>query len=99
MKPIRNDTNNFDLKKRKQMNEVDEKMARFNSFLKEAGVTHYLEIQSGDPRDVILQVAERKKVSYIVMGSRGLSGIKSLLMGSNSSYIVEQSKVPVMIVK
>jgi nucleotide-binding universal stress UspA family protein len=43
--------------------------------------------------------AEQKKVDLIVIGSRGLSGFKKLLLGSVASGVVTYSHCPVLVVK
>jgi len=45
------------------------------------------------------QVAEEHAADAIVVGSRGLSGIKSLLLGSVSSGIVHHSARPTIVVR
>ena len=57
------------------------------------------EYQVGYPPEMILSAAEKSGAGMIVMGSRGLSGIKELLLGSVSNHIVHYAKVPVVIVK
>ena len=41
----------------------------------------------GDPADCILETAAREKADMIVIGSRGLSNLKSLLVGSVSHKV------------
>ncbi|ELR14985.1 universal stress domain containing protein [Acanthamoeba castellanii str. Neff] len=53
----------------------------------------------GFPRDQILLVAEEEGVEMIVMGARGLSPIKKLLMGSVSSHVLSNAACPVLVVK
>lgn len=53
----------------------------------------------GYPPEMILAAAEKYDADTIVMGSRGLSGIKELLLGSVGNHIVHYAKVPVVIVK
>ncbi len=53
----------------------------------------------GEPANEILEFAKESNVDYIVMGSRGLSGIKKFLMGSVSTRVMEHSHCSVMIVK
>ena len=47
----------------------------------------------------ILKVLETEKVDLIVMGARGISGIKKLLLGSTSEAVVKKANCPVLIVK
>ncbi len=47
----------------------------------------------------ILDFAEEKNVDLIVVGARGHSGIKKLLLGSTASGIATYSSCPVIVVK
>ena len=49
--------------------------------------------------DSILDYAEDKDVDLIVIGTRGRSGIKKLLLGSTASGVVTYSSCPVIVVK
>jgi len=49
--------------------------------------------------EVICQEAEMHNVDMIVVGSRGLGSIKSLLFGSTSRYVVENAKCDVLVIK
>ena len=49
--------------------------------------------------DSILDYAEDKDVDLIVIGTRGRSGIKKLLLGSTASGVVTYSSCPVTVVK
>ena len=53
----------------------------------------------GLPTARILEVAEKKNASMIVIGSKGLTGIKHLVMGSVAERIVHFAKIPVTVVK
>lgn len=56
-------------------------------------------VESGSIPKAILKVAEDEKSDMIIMGSRGLGIFKGAILGSVSKKIVEESKIPVMIVK
>ena len=47
----------------------------------------------------IVEYAEEHDVDLIVIGSRGLSGIKKMLLGSTASGMVTYAHCPVMVVK
>jgi nucleotide-binding universal stress UspA family protein len=47
----------------------------------------------------IVEYAEKKKVDMIVIGSRGMTGFKKLLLGSVASGVVTYSHCPVLVVK
>jgi nucleotide-binding universal stress UspA family protein len=46
----------------------------------------------------VVDAAERDKVDVIVMGTRGLSGVQSLLLGSVSHHVAQHARAPVLIV-
>jgi nucleotide-binding universal stress UspA family protein len=56
-------------------------------------------IKQGIPVTTILEYAEESGADLIVMGSRGLGGIKEFFLGSVSHNIVQQARIPVLIVK
>ena len=57
-------------------------------------------INSHKPVDyVILEYAEQEKMDLIVLGTRGRSGLKNLLLGSVASSVVTYAHCPVMVVK
>lgn len=53
----------------------------------------------GYPCDTIVQTAKATGCDCIVIGSRGLSGIKHMLLGSVSEKVAQMSNIPVLIVK
>jgi nucleotide-binding universal stress UspA family protein len=48
--------------------------------------------------ETILELADRHDVATIVMGSRGLTGVRSMLLGSVSSAIVRRAGRPTLVV-
>jgi nucleotide-binding universal stress UspA family protein len=47
----------------------------------------------------IVEYAEDKNIDLIVVGSRGMSGFKKLLLGSVASGVVTYAHCPVLVVK
>jgi nucleotide-binding universal stress UspA family protein len=55
--------------------------------------------REGHPAEVIIDVANQEHADLIVVGSRGLTGIKRYLLGSVSSKVSEHAHCNVMIVR
>jgi nucleotide-binding universal stress UspA family protein len=47
----------------------------------------------------IVEYAEEKKIDLIVIGSKGMSGLKRMLLGSIASGVVTYAHCPVLVVK
>lgn len=47
----------------------------------------------------IVEYAEKQDVDLIVIGTRGMSGLKRILLGSTSSGVVTYAHCPVLVVK
>ena len=73
----------------------------FNQQAKENNIQLRTElINSTRPVDyVILEYAEEKQIDLIVMGTRGRTGFKKLLLGSTASSVVTYAHCTVMVVK
>ncbi len=53
----------------------------------------------GIPFHVILDTAEKKKVTSIFLGHQGLNSIERMLLGSTAEKVARKSKVPVVLIK
>lgn len=53
----------------------------------------------GDPADEIIKTTERKKVDFIIMGSRGLGRFSKAAMGSVSSKVCNHAETTCITVK
>lgn len=58
-----------------------------------------IRILDDDPAGAILQCAEEEDADLIIMGSRGVGDLKSLLLGSVSHKVVENAVCPCLVVK
>jgi nucleotide-binding universal stress UspA family protein len=47
----------------------------------------------------ILEIADRRDAAAIVMGSRGLTGLRSMLLGSVSSAVVHHAERPALVIR
>lgn len=56
-------------------------------------------IEYGSVTATIHQYIQENKIDLVVMGTKGATGLKELLIGSNTEKIVRKSKVPVIAVK
>ncbi|MHC5759179.1 universal stress protein [Nostoc sp.] len=56
-------------------------------------------LREGDPKDVVCQVADEINADLIIMGSRGLKRLQSILSNSVSQYVFQLSSRPMLLVK
>lgn len=67
--------------------------------MEHAEVDSKVEMIQGSPAEVILEYAKVNDIGLIVIGSRGLGGIREFVLGSVSHNVVQHAKVPVLVVK
>jgi nucleotide-binding universal stress UspA family protein len=64
----------------------------------DAGVACEVVIESDDsPYEAIIRVAEQKGCDLIMMASHGRSGVKAILIGSETQKVLTHSKIPVLV--
>ncbi|MGB2925960.1 MAG: universal stress protein [Limnothrix sp.] len=56
-------------------------------------------LRQGDPKDVVRKVAEEIDADLILMGSRGLKRLQSILSNSVSQYVFQLTNRPMLLVK
>ena len=56
-------------------------------------------VREGDTKQVVLKVAEEINSDLIVMGSRGLGRLQSILANSTSQYVFQLSTRPMLLVR
>ena len=59
----------------------------------------HTEMIEGSPAEAIINVAKTRSSTVIIMGSRGLSSIAELVLGSTSHKVVSHASCPVLIVR
>lgn len=58
-----------------------------------------IEIVTGDPAEELIRLAHIYHADLIVIGSRGLTGLKRIIQGSVSSQVVESAPCSVFVIK
>lgn len=95
--------------KKKQLHRIEDGAAEMlEDFLRAVG-KHHPELRDnknvdsllirGLPSSRILEIAADRSAVMIVMGSKGLTGLKHLMVGSVAERVVHRAKIPVTVVK
>ena len=69
------------------------------AILRTQGVPHQGRIAIGEIAQTIVRIAQEVGAQQIVMGSRGMSALAGLVLGSNATKVIHLAQVPVTIVK
>ncbi|WP_151736686.1 universal stress protein ['Paenibacillus yunnanensis' Narsing Rao et al. 2020] len=67
--------------------------------LEAEGLNATVELLQGSPAEVLLNYANENGIDVIVIGSRGLGGIREFVLGSVSHNVVQSARIPVLVVK
>jgi nucleotide-binding universal stress UspA family protein len=66
----------------------------------QAGVAYQgLHATNDYPADAILGIADKEQCDAIVMGTHGEGGLRGVFIGSVAQKVINQAKIPVMIVR
>lgn len=66
--------------------------------LAEAGVPFTSRVVEGTPAAAIVDTAREVNADLIVLGARGLSRVQELVLGSTSTKVLHEARVPVTVV-
>ena len=81
------------------LREVSEKdLAEARKVLDKAGLKHDMVIRTGHVAAEIAETGSRGRYDLIVLGSKGRSTLKDLLVGSVPRRVIELARVPVLLV-
>lgn len=72
---------------------------QLQAYQEKLSVTSELELVTGDPAEEIIRLANIYKTDLIIIGSRGLIGMKRIVQRSVSSQVVEEASCSVLVVK
>lgn len=74
-------------------------LAKAQKLLDKAGLPHQDAILVGPVAETLCKHAGNEKCELICMGTRGMSGVANLLMGSVATQVLHRAAVPVLLVK
>jgi nucleotide-binding universal stress UspA family protein len=67
--------------------------------LTDAGLRTQERVLEGDPREALIEEAEKEHADLIVVGSHGRTGLEKLVMGSVATHVVTHAPCSVMVVR
>jgi len=79
-------------------NVLDDQVNKIEQSGREVARKH-VRVSQRHPADAIVRVAEETGANLVVMGSRGLGGLRRALMGSVSDSVVRHAHCPVLVVR
>ncbi len=90
--------------KSRHIKEVFEELRQTNlnkasSYFKRNGLKVWYDYSYGNPAEEIAAYARKNNVDMIIMGTRGLSAIKEVFLGSVSHKVLQLASCPVVLVK
>ena len=86
------DSKDIEMKRKEKLKDIFES-------LEKANVRHELKIVHGDPGETIVEFANKNEFDCLVIGSRGLNRLQSMVLGGVSHKVAKRANCPVMIVK
>jgi nucleotide-binding universal stress UspA family protein len=79
--------------------EAEQSLSRYADQVRAAGLECEVVVREGYPATVIEDVAQEWAADLIVIGTRGHTGLKHLLLGSIAERVVQKAPCPVLTVK
>ena len=82
-----------------RINEREVRLAQLSD--REAGFTVRPDVvvQMGEPWKEIINLAKRWNIDLVILGTRGLTGLKHTLLGSTAERVVRHAPCPVLVVR
>lgn len=73
-------------------------LAEADRLLSQADIDHEMEVASGEPANILIDLIENYRCDAVIMGARGM-GASSATIGSVAHELLRHAPVPVMIVR
>lgn len=93
-KDVLHATGKFEIEKKRK-----EKIKPVRDELLASGVVFGTHILHGDPGPKIVEFANEREFDCVLIGSRGLNNLQTLILGSVSHKVAKRAACPVLIVK
>ncbi|HIC91121.1 MAG TPA: universal stress protein [Syntrophaceae bacterium] len=78
----------------------EDALSKAKTLMQEKGITPHTMLSTGiSPADGIIRTAKEGNFDMIVIGSRGLTGLKKFLLGGTASKVVTYAPCSVLVVK
>ncbi len=74
---------------------LEEATAKF----KEKGIEPHTILEEGHASHTISRIADEGDYDMVIMGNRGLGGLKKIFLGSVSNAVIQETKASVLVVK
>jgi nucleotide-binding universal stress UspA family protein len=85
--PIQEDFEKIILERKAKLEEIA---------INNCSTSNQIEIVEGDAVEKIIEATEKMLIDLIIMGTHGASGLKAVLLGSNTSNVISKSNTPVL---
>ena len=79
--------------------DAQEMLADCKRTLMTAGIAFRTHLLIGDPADAIARFAQEHRSDLIFMGTRGMSSVANMVLGSAATKVLHLVQVPVLLVK
>ncbi|TYS16603.1 universal stress protein [Rossellomorea vietnamensis] len=100
---IDGDTSKYDVLHNASKFEIErkrkEKIQPVTEMLENEGVKYELHFPHGEPGPTIIDFANDQQQDCVIIGSRGLNNLQTMILGSVSHKVAKHVKCPVLIVK
>ncbi len=81
------------------LKEANELLNPFRDLFKEKQISYTERLLEGPPRQAVAEVAKHEACDLIVIGSRGLSNLEGLFLGSVTHRVLRVAPCPVMVIR
>ena len=79
--------------------EANSMLKEYTKIALEKGIHPEFILEIGDPANMITEIVNSNDYDLIVLGTRGMSPVKELFLGSVSMKVIHHAKCPVMVVR